>query len=56
MSNRKICLIHDDDWAGQDVEYSVCDDCKAQSENDMDHIYFEGIPVRVIINRPWQDL
>ncbi len=32
MSKRKICLIHEDDWAGEDVEYSMCDKCKAESE------------------------
>lgn len=56
MSKRKICLSHDDGWAGQDVEYSVCDKCKSEGEDEIDKMYFEGVPVRVIINRRWQDL
>ncbi len=28
---KKICLLHDVGWAGQDVEYSICDRCKAES-------------------------
>ena len=52
MSKRKVCLFHEDDWAGQDVEYSGCEKCLAKNTDDLDHMYYEGIPLRVIINRP----
>ncbi len=32
MSKRKVCLIHEDDWAGEDVEYSMCIECKVESK------------------------
>ena len=52
MSKRKVCLFHEDDWAGQDVEYYGCEECLAKNEDDLDHMYYDGVPLRVIINRP----
>ena len=51
-TKRKIlCSIHDD-WAGKPNKISICDECLAKSEDDLDHMYYEGVPLRVIIKRP----
>ena len=49
-SDEILCTIHDD-WAGLPNKTEVCDRCKAKAEDDLDHMYYEGVPLRVIINR-----
>ncbi len=46
-----LCTIHDD-WAGKPNKTSVCEECLAKAIDDFDHMYYEGIPLRVIIRRP----
>ena len=51
-SKRKVlCSVHDN-WAGKPNKTEVCDRCKAEAEDRLDHMYYEGIPLRVIIRRP----
>ena len=51
MSKRKVCLFHEDDWAGQDVEYSGCEECLKKAEYALDHVYYEGQSLRQIRDR-----
>ncbi len=46
-----LCTIHDD-WAGKTNKTSICNECLAKSEDMLDHMYYEGVPLRVIIKRP----
>ncbi len=52
MSKRKVCLFHEDDWAGQDVDYSGCEECLAKNESLLDQLYYEGNCLRYIRDRP----
>jgi len=40
MSKRKVCLFHEDDWAGQDVEYSGCKESLHRTELLLDQLYY----------------
>jgi hypothetical protein len=48
---KTLCSVHDN-WAGKPNKTSICDECLAGSEDRLDHMYYEGIPLRVIIRRP----
>ncbi len=50
-SDEVLCTVHDD-WAGKPNKTSICDKCLWESEDRLDHMYYEGIPLRVIIGRP----
>lgn len=47
----KICLLHDVGWAGQDVEYSICEVCKAESQWIQDHATIDGFTIKEIMER-----
>lgn len=51
MEEKILCTIHDD-WAGKPNKTSVCEECLAKAIDDFDHMYYEGIPLRVIRDRP----
>ncbi len=50
-SDQVLCTIHDD-WAGKSNKTSVCKECMVKALDDFDHMYYEGVPLRVIMSRP----
>ncbi len=59
-----MCIVHEDDWAGQNVEYYVCEKCKPTQE-ELDNTYYieeingklyRGKSLNEIMNRHWTTL